>query len=250
MSWWPTSGVRPTKQSATVDRTGVTGLASLVYRVTPRPRGRLTRLTARVAMASLLPVLVATVSAVTAVPQSVDAYCAQPAIRWATGPGHGVIPSTNTPSGWNTALQASATAWNNIAGSTWSFNFSPRGTFGPPFNGGWIYEQTNPPGGYQNGAPGVTYFSYFTTGSSILTWSNSYLNPAYTWNLTGTLNQSQLQADVRTIATHELGHWLYLNHPDSCGTMTTAEVAAVMWPNWTKKWAPTADDQAGIASIY
>jgi hypothetical protein len=32
--------------------------------------------------------------------------------------------------------------------------------------------------------------------------------------------------------------------------MTTAEVAAVMWPNWTKKWAPTADDQAGIASIY
>ena len=64
------------------------------------------------------------------------------------------------------------------------------------------------------------------------------------------MNQAQSKADITTVALHEMGHWLELLHPSDCGAMDANEVAAVMNPNWVKKWATNIDDQTGAATIY
>jgi hypothetical protein len=50
--------------------------------------------------------------------------------------------------------------------------------------------------------------------------------------------------DLFTVAAHEFGHALGMDH-------TSSGSAAIMWPSYTgKKVGPTADDAAGIRSIY
>lgn len=97
---------------------------------------------------------------------------------------------------------SSANAWNGIAGSTWSIAGRVWGFNGPPSAGGWWYRQAVAPLSY-GGAPGLTIRSV-SGGRNIS--ANVYFNTAFTWNTTGTMNQAKSQADVRTIATHELGH--------------------------------------------
>ncbi len=87
-------------------------------------------------------------------------------------------------------------------------------------------------------------------GQNKIVAANTWMNPAYTWNQAGTMNQAQLKADVLTVALHELGHWLQLNHPPVCGAMDANEVAAVMNPNWTAKWVLGADDKNASAAMY
>ena len=55
-----------------------------------------------------------------------------------------------------------------------------------------------------------------------------------------------MYVDVRTIAIHELGHEVHLNHPAVCGAMTTNEVLAAMNPNRSKKWFTNTDDIDGL----
>jgi hypothetical protein len=56
-----------------------------------------------------------------------------------------------------------------------------------------------------------------------------------------------MQVDVRTVAVHEFGHEVYLNHPSSSGTMTSAEQGAAMNPAWVTRWNSNSDDKAGVA---
>jgi hypothetical protein len=86
--------------------------------------------------------------------------------------------------------------------------------------------------------------------NGIIQSANSWLNPAFTWNADGVMNQAQKKADVTTIVLHEIGHWFELLHPSDCGAMNANEVAAVMNPNWQRKWSVNTHDKAGAAAIY
>jgi len=77
-----------------------------------------------------------------------------------------------------------------VSNSTWSFNYATWGSYGPPYQGGWIYT-----GSTTAGVPGETVRG--NNGSNIV-WAYSTLSAAFTWNLTGTMNQAQAKADVRT----------------------------------------------------
>lgn len=76
-----------------------------------------------------------------------------------------------------------------------------------------------------------------------------FLNPTYSWNLVGNMNQANKVADVRTVTTHELGHQL-LAHPFLChNPMSAAEANAAMNPQWVKQWGTNSDDEAGAAYV-
>jgi hypothetical protein len=152
------------------------------------------------------------------------------------------IRGTTTPKSWDSALAAAAGQWSHLSGASWVVYYKKNGFIGP-VNADMYLKSSAPPG--YSGAPAVTDLKY--SGSRI-TSGSIYFNKSFSWNLTGTLNQAGKKADVRTVAIHELGHEIYLNHPSSCGSMTSAEVAAAMNPNYKKKWTTNADDRAGAAA--
>lgn len=191
---------------------------------------------------SLLAAIGMIVATLTLIPQPAQAYCASPALEWNSN--HLTIRGQSVPAGWTTALRSSASAWSGVSGASWTVSYVPPDFIGPvPSPVVNAYRQASAPPGW-GGAPALVDLKY--SGGTI-TGGNVYFNSSFTWNTTGTMNQADKKADVRTIATHEFGHQVYLNHPSSCGAMTTAERAASMNPNWVQKWGTRADDKAGLA---
>jgi hypothetical protein len=179
-------------------------------------------------------------------PGPASAYCYS-GNKWSSGTGHEAWADTTIPQSWSSSLSSSVAAWNGVAGSTWQMSYTPPGFFGPPASGGWISRQSG--GAAQAGIPGWTVSSA-TQGAASMTWANTYLNTDWTWNTTGTMNQATNTADVRTVTTHELGHWLRLLHPSNCHAPSATETAAVMTPNFVKKWSINSDDIAASAAVY
>lgn len=81
--------------------------------------------------------------------------------------------------------------------------------------------------------------------SSRWIWSNQFVIPATNPNYFG-------YVDSATVILHELGHAYGLDHPDNDPNtaLTSAEIASVMYVNFTIKRNVTADDISGIASMY
>ena len=98
----------------------------------------------------------------------------------------------------------------------------------------------------QRGLPpndaGATVIQY-DPSTGYMMWAVSYLNTEWTWNRTCSLNQASKIADARVISTHEVGHWLVLEHDPS-------HTEAVMWPNYTCKLQTTTDDRNGAKHLY
>lgn len=176
-----------------------------------------------------------------ATPQVTHAYCASPNLSWPAASLR--VRGVGLPQSWTPAMDLSAASWSGVSDATWRVGYVEPGFVGPvasPYV--HAYLQSSAPPGW-GGAPALVDLRY--SGSAI-TGGTIYFNSAFTWNTSGTMDQSARRADVRTIATHELGHHVYLNHPGACGAMTTAETASVMHPNWTRKWGLRADDLAGL----
>jgi Matrixin len=182
------------------------------------------------------------------------AYCTAPSgwvvSKWTGTPRVTMWQTNSIPDSWLDDLQASSAQWNGISGSNWAVGTVGKSWQGPVVHkGSWYMNASGPAGGF-GGAPGITQLSFQPSNGGTITWANIFLNSSFSWNTNGVLNQSTKQADIRTVATHELGHLLMLHHPGACHTMSTAEKAAVMNVTWTKKWSLNSDDKAGAAAMY
>lgn len=159
--------------------------------------------------------------------------------------GAGFRPPGGFSSTYYPAIQSSLSAWNGVANWTLTY-ISPN--FIGPLQDDMSYVSFTA-AGYPD-APGQTNRWYSSSDPHLIVATVVALNSDYTWNTTGTLNQSLKQADVQTVATHEFGHVIRLLHPEQCHTpLSTAENAAVMHVTWTKKWTINSDDIAGLRAI-
>lgn len=165
-----------------------------------------------------------------------EAYCPGPQEWNATliyaGIGNAV------PTGWHAAIKASMIQWSTVPDANWVIQWrqaSPNITvsYRVP-SGGFGFE------------PGLTRLEINPAGDIV--GGDIFLDPAWSWNTNGNLNQANMVADVRTVVTHEFGHETRLRHPNVCsGTFTAAEQAAAMNPAFVQRWAIQPDDKAGVA---
>ena len=154
--------------------------------------------------------------------------------RWSPG-----TINYHDSTGWegakHDAIVSSAQTWHNTPTSLYLYyDFSPTGPYQASV------AQTNlDVMGYPIPAVTWTYYSGLT-----ITGAQTYLNTTWTWYTDGTMNQPLKRVDVRTVTTHEMGHWMFLNHP------CTAHPEAVMCPVFATKWSLASDDVAGLQSLY
>jgi hypothetical protein len=147
--------------------------------------------------------------------------------KWSNGYANYQIDSYTVPYDFETQIYAARSTWNAV-------NF--------PF----YFDQTT----------STNVISYASLGSnSILAstdvkWSGSSISKCtevfnsdigWQWSTSG----QPLHYDVQSVALHEFGHWLSLNH--------SAYTSAVMYPTLNSgevKRSLTSDDTAGIQHIY
>lgn len=72
-------------------------------------------------------------------------------------------------------------------------------------------------------------------------------NDYYIWDATGAPAN---RPDLRSVATHELGHWLSLGHDDDPGCPGSTPVMCPSYIMGQLKWTLGANDIAGIKAVY
>lgn len=145
--------------------------------------------------------------------------------------------------GEDLAIRTAASTWNEQC-ADFAFLYAGKRTDTDTGNGiNEIWWVPSLPGG-------VAAYTW-SRAASELTWEADILiNDSYTWSTSGSPQQSE--ADVRTYALHEFGHWLTLE--DLYGNVDGQnDVAKVMYytnPSGTTKRTLHPDDIAGIRWIY
>jgi hypothetical protein len=168
-----------------------------------------------------------------------QAWCAQTG-WWPTNYIYAGI-GNQIPAGWDPAIKAGMNQWSNVPNANWTIYYTAS------TNVHITVSYRTPDIGFPGGAPGAT--KIVRSGPQTLSAANVFLNPTWSWNLNGNFNEANKVADVRTVATHELGHQL-LDHPWLCGLpMNGPETASVMNANYTKKWTINADDEHAVAYL-
>jgi hypothetical protein len=147
------------------------------------------------------------------------------------------VASAPFPSTTYSLINTASSRWSNPStGKNFSIiNYT--GLFGPVRM--YVHKTSFSNSGWP-GDPGV---NYITLTSGRVTYSALHLNSDWTWNTSCTLSKVDRKADVLTIALHEMGHTVSLNHD-------SAVTSAVMWPNYTCKQTLTTDDKNGIGALY
>lgn len=164
--------------------------------------------------------------------------CPYPALEWDRNTLT-VRIGTSIGDGWHDEVLKASNQWSGVQGANWTVDYQYRYSAAVS-----LQKQDSAPPGFA-GSPAVTDLR-FPSGS--ITSGDMYFNDRWTWNKNGNFNQGNRLADVRTVAIHELGHEVYLNHPNACGPpVSDAERAAVMNPNFTQKWVLKPDDKDGLA---
>jgi len=128
---------------------------------------------------------------------------------------------------------AALNAWSQVAAVTWSETTSPN--LSRSVDIGWSTGTYGPWGApFPSGALAVSY--YPTPNNMEPLAGNIYLNDAYTWAVDGS------DYDIFSVVLHELGHSLGLAH--------STDPTSAMYPVYHKVTALTADDVAGILTLY
>jgi hypothetical protein len=205
---------------------------------------------------------------VVTLPSSLFAYSTGP--RWRGINYYTFYPDPNLDAnlrvtGAQTALDASANVWNRA--SRWAlranrtfYNINYTGTIGTADFTGQNECGPHWPNGYYDVAD-TTYAIVCTDTddpqndiheSTVVEYNRMVFNTSarYVWNTTGGMdltygpNNNQRLADVRTVATHEMGHFYFLRHPGH------HPEAVMNFDGNTRKWDLAEDDKQGATQMY
>ena len=147
-------------------------------------------------------------------------------VLWYIGGGNAPIPSS-----WHSPFRAAASTWTSAPGSFALSEVSPVNALA---NLGAKYFSQDP-----NIPDAAHGFSFAYTQGGYIVAASSYLNRDYTnWVTNGSAFP-----DVRTVATHELGHWV--RYIDSCSAPTS-----IMCAQAVVKWNLTAHDKNELVAVY
>ncbi len=135
----------------------------------------------------------------------------------------------NLPSSWQSAVQASATIWNNVPNANFTFYYSP---YSDNFWSTW-YIALGPVGSATTWVDGNNHI--YMCVARFNTW--------YAWDTNGDPNKF----DVQSVALHEFGHWLRLADENDEGddVVMYGSIAA----GEIKRYLHD-DDEDGIQFIY
>jgi hypothetical protein len=148
--------------------------------------------------------------------------------KWSYNPT--IKKDSTIPSSWSSAISSATSAWNN-AGAKFTFYLGQTAV-----NNKLIYGPMSPTSTLGLTTPNANngYFSScITTFNSNDPWSTAS-------------NGETGKYDVQSCVTHELGHWLSLDHSSD----TQATMYYSMAANEIKKRSLESDDISGIKSIY
>jgi hypothetical protein len=152
-----------------------------------------------------------------------------PGIKWSSYPVSVDVTDASFPSSWTTPLAHAMSTWN-AASSPFYFNVGSSGHQVKCANKG------------NNSVPASTITTY--QGSQITDCDTTF-NTYYSWSTSGGAGAY----DVQNVATHELGHWLYLGDLYGGGD-TEKTMYGYTSLGETKKRTLETDDLNGINYIY
>lgn len=172
--------------------------------------------------------IMAVSSAIISIASDVKAY-SYSGYKWNSYPVSIDVSDTSLPSSWATPIGAASGAWNS-ASSPFYFNTGLSGHIITLANSG------------NTGKPATTYC--YHTGSTLYD-CDMVFNTYYSWSTSGQAGYY----DVQNIATHEFGHWLWLNDLYGGGD-TEKTMYGYASTGETKKRTLESDDLNGINYIY
>jgi hypothetical protein len=142
--------------------------------------------------------------------------------------GYAQISKASTiPSSWATSLNNGASVWTNAGAD---FHFS------------WLTSSTSRLYYSSLGVDGAPASTIETFSGTSMTKCKTYFNSDKQWSTSGESNK----IDVQSVAAHEFGHWLSLNH----STNPDATMYMYVYRGDIKMRDLHSDDIAGIRSIY
>jgi len=151
--------------------------------------------------------------------------------RW-TGLSPVVPYYINSSSSRITEINAAATSWNN-AGANFAFNY--RGTHSR--SGGPLYNGVNEIMWRDLGTNNALAIASIWVAGNIIMEADMSFNTRYNWSTSGSIY------DVQTVALHEFGHWVGLDHSSTFGSIMYYQYKGTQ-RNLHQ------DDIAGIRYIY
>lgn len=157
--------------------------------------------------------------------------------------------ATNTPtydqhtlgSAWKTAVWNGATRWNNVTSSPFAWSRTDSSV-----------NQNDVFRGSIDGSGGTLAVTTVTSLFGLITWINMEFDTAESW-YTGTGTPGASQFDAYSVAAHEFGHALGLDHTNlSCSgsTSTRPTMCATYSAGQTYARSLHSDDQNGLNAIY
>jgi 5-hydroxyisourate hydrolase-like protein (transthyretin family) len=157
-----------------------------------------------------------------------------------------VNPNSTDASGSLNAVKAAASAWSNVSGSSFSFDYA-----GSTGSTGYGYNSRNEILWARLNSSGIIARAVYWFSGANMVEADIEFNTYFSWSSSGTAVSGKM--DVQSIALHEMGHWLNLR--DLYGNLSgyptdTSKTMYGFGSTGSPKTALSSEDQQGIRWIY